>query len=67
MPEQNILQHEDSGKAGKELEQLLQPGDCVLAKGSQSMRMERVVEEIMAEPERATELLVRQDAEWRKR
>ena len=38
-----------------------------MVKGSQSMRMERVVEELMAEPERAEELLVRQDAEWKKR
>jgi hypothetical protein len=30
------------------------------------MRMERVVEEIMLEPERAGELLVRQDSEWKK-
>lgn len=67
MPDSNILQHEDSAKAGKEIESLLKPGDCVLAKGSQSMRMERVVEELMAEPERMEELLVRQDAEWKKR
>jgi UDP-N-acetylmuramyl pentapeptide synthase len=67
LPDGSILQFEDSGKAGKEIELMLQEGDCVLAKGSQSMRMERVVEEIMAEPERAAELLVRQDAEWKKR
>ena len=67
MPESNILQFEDSGKAGAELQNLIKEGDCVLVKGSQSMRMERVVEEIMAEPERAGELLVRQDAEWKKR
>ena len=67
MPESNILQFEDSGKAGAELQNLIKEGDCVLVKGSQSMRMERVVEEIMAEPDRAEELLVRQDAEWKKR
>jgi hypothetical protein len=39
--------------------------DTILVKGSQSMRMERVVEEIMANPEKAGELLVRQDAEWK--
>ncbi|KKW35926.1 hypothetical protein A2852_02210 [Candidatus Adlerbacteria bacterium RIFCSPHIGHO2_01_FULL_54_23] len=63
----DILQYEDSQKAGGELQNLLQAGDCVLVKGSQSMRMERVVEEIMADPSRAGELLVRQDAEWKKR
>lgn len=62
-----ILQYEDAYKAGDELEAMLQAGDCVLAKGSQSMRMERVVEELMAEPERAPELLVRQDENWKRR
>jgi UDP-N-acetylmuramoyl-tripeptide--D-alanyl-D-alanine ligase len=67
MKDENILQFEDAAKAGKELEALLQEGDAVLVKGSQSMRMEKVVEEIMQEPERAGELLVRQDREWKKR
>ena len=67
MPDQNILQFDDAGKAGKELEGLIKEGDCILVKGSQSMRMEKVVEELIAEPERAGELLVRQDAEWKKR
>ncbi len=65
--DEQILQFEDSQKAGEELQNLLQSGDVVYAKGSQSIRMERLVEEIMAEPERAADLLVRQDAEWRKR
>lgn len=67
MADSAIVQFEDAARAGKELEALLQAGDCVFVKGSQSMRMEKVVEEIMAEPERAKELLVRQDREWKKR
>lgn len=67
MPESNIFQYEDSRKAGKELESVLQQGDVVLAKGSQSMRMERLIEEVMAEPDRAPELLVRQEEEWKNR
>ena len=54
----------ESGRAGEELKNKLSEGDVVLVKGSQSMRMERAVEALMAEPERASELLVRQDPEW---
>ena len=67
MPEQNILQFEDAQKAGEELAAMLQSGDCILVKGSQSMRMERTVKELMASPERASQILVRQDEEWIKR
>ncbi len=67
MSEENILQFEDAEKAGDEMAQLVQEGDCVLVKGSQSMRMEKAVKELMAEPERAEELLVRQDVEWERR
>ncbi len=62
-----IFQHEDVAKAGKELQLFLQPGDVVLVKASQGVRAERVVEEVMAEPEYAAELLVRQDTAWSKR
>jgi alanine racemase len=44
---------------------LLGPDTLVLAKGSAVARMEQVVAGLMAEPERAPELLVRQDAAWR--
>jgi len=67
MSDSSIFQHEDARRAGKELEAMLTPGDIVLIKGSQSVRMEKTVEEVMAEPERAAELLVRQDQEWKKR
>src|SRR3989344_824364 len=69
MPEGNIRGYElnESARAGKELEWELRDGDLVLIKGSQSMRMERIVEEVMAEPECARELLVRQDEEWQDR
>jgi len=66
MKEKNIKQYEmhEAARAGKELESELQEGDLVLVKGSQALRMERTVLEIMAEPSRASELLVRMDPEW---
>ncbi len=59
------LHHFDEARAaGIFLQNYLRPGDVVLVKGSQSMRLERVVEEIMAEPANKAGLLVRQEAEW---
>jgi UDP-N-acetylmuramoyl-tripeptide--D-alanyl-D-alanine ligase len=43
---------------------ILDQGDLVLIKGSQRMRLEKAVKELMAEPEKAKELLVRQGEEW---
>jgi UDP-N-acetylmuramoyl-tripeptide--D-alanyl-D-alanine ligase len=60
-------EHGESRRAGKELESELGPGVVVLVKGSQSMRMEHAVKEIMLDPERAPELLVRQEEEWLER
>lgn len=48
-------------EAGKFLREKIHSGDMILIKGSQEMRMEKIVKEIMAEPEKAKELLVRQD------
>ena len=65
MSEKKILQFDSATRAGKELEKLIGPGDIILIKGSQSIRAERIVEEIMAEPTRAEELLVRQGTAWK--
>ena len=64
MDEEHILQYEDSQRAGRELQALLKSGDVVLIKASQGIRAERIVEEIMAHPDEASSLLVRQDTEW---
>jgi UDP-N-acetylmuramoyl-tripeptide--D-alanyl-D-alanine ligase len=65
MSEKKILEYDDAVRAGLELQNLIKPGDAILIKASQSIRAERIVEEIMAEPERAPELLVRQGEMWR--
>ncbi len=67
LDEAAIFQYEDVAKAGKELQMYLQPGDVVLVKASQGIRAEKIVEEVMQEPERAAELLVRQDEAWQLR
>lgn len=51
-------------EAGKFLQARIKAGDVILIKGSQEVRLEKTVLEIMAEPERAAELLVRQDEPW---
>lgn len=67
LPDRSIFQFEDSRTAGNMLEHSLEEGDLILIKGSQSTRMERVVEEIMLLPEDKEKLLVRQEPEWSKR
>lgn len=65
MSEESIFQYEEVARAGRELQSFLQPGDVVLIKASQGIRAERIVEEIMNEPEHAPSVLVRQDKTWR--
>lgn len=67
MKEKDVLQFETSREAGAYLENLIKEKDVILVKGSQSMRMEKVVEEIMANPEEKERLLVRQEKEWGER
>ena len=67
MDEKNIFQFDTSQEASKPAEDILKEGDVLLVKGSQGIRMEKIVEEIMAEPEDKERLLVRQEKEWSKR
>jgi len=66
MSEPNVFYFNQALEAGAFLQEKLKAGDIVLVKGSQGMRLEKIVKEIMAEPERAAELLVRQGKEWEK-
>ncbi len=64
MSRDDIFHFNDSAEAGRFIQDRIRPGDILLAKGSQGMRMEKIVRELMADPLRAKELLVRQDGEW---
>lgn len=53
MKKQKIFWFEDADATRLPLQMTIQKGDMILIKGSQSMRMEKIVEEIMAHPEKA--------------
>ena len=64
MPKENIYRFDTSDEAKLKVKELVMEGDLILVKGSQGMRMEKVVEEIIANPENKKELLVRQGKKW---
>lgn len=64
MEVERIREFANSVEAGRFMDSEVRQGDIILVKGSQSMRMEKVVRDIMAEPSRAAELLVRQYGKW---
>lgn len=64
MPEDKIFSFGKCVDAAKFLQDKIHTGDIILVKGSQEVRTEKIVKEIMAEPERASELLARQEKSW---
>ncbi len=60
----NIFSFTDQEQAGRFVQDKIVTNDLILVKGSQGMRMEKIVKEIMAEPLLASQLLVRQEDEW---
>jgi len=64
MDERNVEFFPTSTEAGRWMDFNVKKGDVVLVKGSQSARTERVVKDLMAEPMRAEDLLVRQYGAW---
>ncbi len=64
MEEEQMAYFDNTFSAGKYVQEKMHKGDLVLVKGSQGMRMEKIVKEIMADPLKAGELLVRQGDNW---
>lgn len=65
LPEEGVFEFGQAEEAGKFVQERIKTGDIILVKGSQGARTERVVKELMAEPEKAMQLLVRQGPEWK--
>lgn len=63
----NVFEFTDSKACVKEITSIVEEGDLILIKGSQGVRLERVVLALMAHPEDRKKLLVRQEEEWEHR
>ncbi len=64
MSHENVMSFDRSVEVAGTLFQMIKPNDVILVKGSQSIRMERVVKALLKEPQKADTLLVRQEKEW---
>lgn len=62
---EQVISLDSAEEAGRALDPLIEEGDLILVKGSQALRMEKTVLEIMAWPDKASELLVRQEECWK--
>ncbi len=67
MEEKNIFEFSNSKEAGEFLKTIVQKDDLLFIKGSQGMRMERVVEAVLEDQKNKNNLLVRQEPEWLKK
>ncbi|MEI8174555.1 MAG: UDP-N-acetylmuramoyl-tripeptide--D-alanyl-D-alanine ligase [bacterium] len=67
MNEENIFEFLDSYQTADFMKTFVKNGDLTLVKGSQGVRMERVVEAILLDKDNKDKLLVRQDDEWIKK
>jgi UDP-N-acetylmuramoyl-tripeptide--D-alanyl-D-alanine ligase len=61
----SVLFFNNPTEAGKILAGVFKEGDLILVKGSQSMRMEKVIEEIIADPTEIPSALCRQSKSWK--
>ncbi len=60
MRKEDIFNFDASPEAGRFVQERMEEGDLLFIKGSQKVRMEKIVKEIMADPLNAPNLLVRQ-------
>ncbi len=66
MKKDQVFSYNTSDEASEVLEAIIQEGDVVLVKGSQSIRTERIAERLLRNPEDRNRL-VRQETEWKAR
>lgn len=59
----SIFHFSTASEAASFIKEQMREGDVLLVKGSQGMRMERIIKALLAEPGQANDLLVRQDWE----
>ena len=63
----SVLFFDNPNQAGKIIKNIIQKGDLILVKGSQGMRMEKVIEKIIPEIGNASKVLCRQSKAWKKK
>ncbi|MFA5994000.1 MAG: Mur ligase family protein [Parcubacteria group bacterium] len=64
-PKEKVFYCASPMEAGKKMKELIAEGDYILVKGSQGMRMEKVIEEIMQNPQEEMKVLCRQNKHWK--
>ncbi|MFM7089022.1 MAG: UDP-N-acetylmuramoyl-tripeptide--D-alanyl-D-alanine ligase [Candidatus Paceibacterota bacterium] len=67
MAQGDVYTFQNSKEAAVFVYDFIAPGDVVLVKGSQGVRMERVVSEILKDQANKAKLIVRQEDEWLKK
>lgn len=66
-PTTDVVMAESADDAARVVQAALGPEDLTLVIGGSDARMERVVARLLADPVRAPDLLIRQDAGWKQR